>query len=67
MKEIVIDGKVVDHFVVSRYYIEGDKLVITHIRANDENGFYIRFVKLDKVLPYLSYYPVSFKQMEGDK
>jgi hypothetical protein len=67
MKEIVINGKVVDHFMVSRYYIEGDKLVITHIRANDKDGVYIRFVKLDKVLPYLAQYPVSFKQKEGDK
>jgi hypothetical protein len=40
------------------------KIVIHQIKALDENGKYIKFVKLKEVTPYLSKYPIKFKEWE---
>ena len=38
------------------------KIIIEMIKALDKNGKYIKFVKLEKVIGYLSHYPITFKQ-----
>jgi hypothetical protein len=43
-------------------YINNEpKIIIDMIKLLDDNGKYIRFVKLKEVEPYLSQYPVTFK------
>lgn len=39
------------------------KIVISRIGAYDDSGKWIKWVKLKEVLPYLSKYPVTFKQL----
>ena len=48
---------------VVRYEHNGKDIVIKQIKALDEQGKYIKFVKLDKVMPYLSKIPITFKAM----
>ena len=48
---------------VVRYEHNGKDIVIKQIKALDEQGKYIKFVKLDKVIPYLSKMPITFKAM----
>jgi len=50
---------------VVRYEHNGKDIVIKQIKALDEKGKYIKFVKLDKVIPYLSKMPITFKQYES--
>jgi hypothetical protein len=54
-------------FEVVRYSFETidgqPKIVIHQIKALDENGKYIKFVKLKEVTPYLSEYPITFKEL----
>ncbi len=40
------------------------KIVISMIKVLDEDGKYIKFAKLEEVLPYLSKYPITFKNIE---
>ena len=40
------------------------KIVISMIKVLDEDGKYIKFAKLEEVLPYLSKYPITFKEIE---
>ena len=45
--------------------IDGNpKIVISMIKVLDENGKYIKFAKLQNILPYLSKYPITFKDIE---
>ena len=39
------------------------KIVISMVKVLDINGKYIKFAKLEDVNPYLSKYPISFKQL----
>lgn len=39
------------------------KIVISMVKVLDINGKYIKFAKLKDVNPYLSKYPISFKQL----
>tara|TARA_R100001440_G_scaffold39562_2_gene59041 strand:- start:4474 stop:4665 length:192 start_codon:yes stop_codon:yes gene_type:complete len=50
---------------VVRYEYNGKDIVIKQIKALDEKGKYIKFVKLEKVMPYLSKMPITFKQYES--
>lgn len=40
------------------------KIVISMIKVLDEDGKYIKFAKLENILPYLSKYPITFKDIE---
>lgn len=40
------------------------KIVISMIKVLDESGKYIKFAKLENILPYLSKYPITFKEIE---
>ncbi|QMP85180.1 hypothetical protein KNV12_gp17 [Flavobacterium phage vB_FspP_elemoE_6-9C] len=40
------------------------KVVISMIKVLDESGKYIKFAKLENILPYLSKYPITFKEIE---
>lgn len=45
--------------------IDGNpKIVISMIKVLDEDGKYIKFAKLENILPYLSKYPITFKEIE---
>ncbi len=46
---------------VVRYEYNGKDIVISMIKVLDEKGDYIKFAKLDKIMPYLSKYPIKFK------
>lgn len=46
---------------VIKYDYNGKDIVISMIKVLDEKGEYIKFAKLDKVMPYLSKYPIKFK------
>tara|TARA_R100001463_G_scaffold120460_1_gene176516 strand:- start:201 stop:392 length:192 start_codon:yes stop_codon:yes gene_type:complete len=50
---------------VVRYEYDGKDIVIKQIKALDEKGEYIKFVKLENVMPYLSKMPITFKQYES--
>lgn len=59
-----INGRELGSFEITTYYvknIDGNKIVIEKVKALDKEGKYIKFAKLDMVLPYLSQYPVKFK------
>ncbi len=46
-------------------FIDGNpKIVISMIKVLDEDGKYIKFAKLENILPYLSKYPIEFKNIE---
>ena len=49
---------------VVRYEYDGENIVIKMIKLLDENGKYIKFVKLKEVTPYLSQYNVKFKKIK---
>ena len=53
---------------VIKYHFElvdgNPKIVISMIKVLDEDGKYIKFAKLEEVLPYLSKYPITFKEIE---
>ena len=63
--EKMINNKVLGSFEIVRYNFEvvnGEpKIIIHQIKALDQNGKYIKFVKLKEVEPYLNLYPVKFK------
>lgn len=40
------------------------KIVISMIKVLDESGKYIKFAKLENILPYLSKYQITFKDIE---
>lgn len=40
------------------------KIVISMVKVLDESGKYIKFAKLENILPYLSKYPITFKDIE---
>jgi hypothetical protein len=42
------------------------KIVISMIKVLDEDGKYIKFAKLEEVLPYLSKYPITFKDKSNE-
>jgi len=50
-------------FEIVRYEYDGKDIIIKMVKVLDENGEYIKFAKLDKVLPYLSQYPTKFKEI----
>ena len=54
---------------VTRYFIDKDGAIkITHIKLSEAGtGKYIRFAKLDKILPYLSQMEVTWKPQENGK
>jgi len=60
-----INGKILGSFEITTYKLVGGNIVIDKVKALDEDGKYIKFAKLDKVLPYLSKYPVTFKPVES--
>tara|TARA_Y100000310_G_C20349478_1_gene653629 strand:- start:243 stop:416 length:174 start_codon:yes stop_codon:yes gene_type:complete len=49
---------------VVRYEYDGENIVIKMIKLLDENGKYIKFVKLKEVTPHLSQYNVKFKKIK---
>jgi hypothetical protein len=62
--------KKVGSFEVTRYDFEkingDDKIVISMVKVLDEDGKYIKFAKLKDVLPYLSKYPITFKELQDE-
>ena len=46
---------------IVRYDYNGQDIVIKMIKVLDEKGDYIKFAKLKDVMPYLSKYPIKFK------
>ena len=62
--------KKVGSFEVTRYDFEkingDDKIVISMVKVLDVDGKYIKFAKLEEVLPYLSKYPISFKELQDE-
>lgn len=62
--------KKVGSFEVTRYDFEKingeDKIVISMVKVLDEDGKYIKFAKLKDVLPYLSKYPITFKELQDE-
>lgn len=62
--------KKVGSFEVTRYDFEKingeDKIVIYMVKVLDEDGKYIKFAKLKDVLPYLSKYPITFKELQDE-
>tara|TARA_Y100000004_G_C8892478_1_gene402668 strand:+ start:766 stop:942 length:177 start_codon:yes stop_codon:yes gene_type:complete len=46
---------------IVRYDYNGQDIVIKMIKVLDEKGDYIKFAKLKDVMPYLSEYPIKFK------
>ncbi len=67
---MIINGKQLGSFEIVRYsfdLVKGEpKILIHQIKALDVNGGYIKFAKLEAVLPYLSDYPVDFKKLSND-
>ena len=67
---MIINGKQLGSFEIVRYSFENvkgePKILIHQIKALDVNGAYIKFAKLEAVLPYLSEYPVDFKKLNND-
>ena len=67
---MIINGKQLGSFEIVRYsfdQVKGEpKILIHQIKALDVNGVYIKFAKLEAVLPYLSQYPVTFKNISND-
>lgn len=59
-----INGKELGSFEVTTYKLIGGNIVIDKIKALDTEGKYIKFAKLDKVIPYLSQYPIKFKCLQ---
>lgn len=57
----------VGSFEIVKYkfdFINGEpKIIIEMIKVLDVNGKYIKFAKLKDVLPYLSKYPINFKNL----
>lgn len=51
---------------IVRYSYNGDKIEIEMIKVLDKEGCYIKFAKLKDVLPYLSKFPVTFKELKND-
>jgi hypothetical protein len=51
----------VGSFEITTYFMEGGRIVIDKVKVLDNNGIYIKFAKLDKVMPLLSQKPVRFK------
>ena len=68
---IIINGKKVNSFEVTTYefkMIDNEpKIVISAVKALDENGGYIKFAGLKGVEKYLSSYPTTFKEKEYDE
>lgn len=63
---MVINGKILGSFEITTYRLIGGNIVIDKVKALDTDGKYIKFAKLDKVIPYLSKYPVKFKSKENE-
>lgn len=67
---MIINGKELGSFEIVRYsfdQVKGEpKILIHQIKAIDVNGAYIKFAKLEAVLPYLSQYPITFKDLTND-
>jgi helix-turn-helix protein len=51
----------VGSFEITSYEYNGKDIIITKIKALDNEGVYMKFVKLESVLPYLSQKPIRFK------
>jgi hypothetical protein len=55
-------------FEIVRYEVknlpEGPKIVVSQVKVLDKDGKYIKFAKLEKVLPFLSKFPIRFKEIE---
>ena len=59
------DMEEVGSFEITRYNINDfGNIEIQMVKVLDKNGKYIKFAKLKNVLPYLSQYPITFKQLE---
>jgi hypothetical protein len=58
-------------FEVTKYdfqFVNGQpKLVISMIKVFDANGKYVKFAKLKEVQPFLSKFPIKFKDKEQDQ
>ena len=67
---MIINGKQLGSFEIVRYsfdQVKGEpKILIHQIKALDVNGAYIKFAKLEAVLPYLSQYSINFKDLSND-
>lgn len=67
---MIINGKTLGSFEIVRYsfdQVKGEpKILIHQIKALDVNGAYIKFAKLESVLPYLCQYLITFKNLSND-
>jgi len=65
---MIINGKELGSFEIVRYsfdLVKGEpKILIHQIKALDVNSAYIKFAKLESVMPYLCQYPITFKKLE---
>lgn len=49
---------------VTRYeHVEGVGIVINQVKVLDKNGKYIKFAKLKELVPFMSKYPIKFKDV----
>lgn len=48
-------------FEVTSYHYENGSIVITKVKVLDNDGEYMKFAKLEKVMPFLSQKPIRFK------
>ena len=53
------------YFVVDKYELVDDDIVIKSIKVLDSNGNFLRFAKNNKVVDYLSKYPTAFSKRNG--
>lgn len=51
-------------FEIVQYHYNGKDIIIEKVKVLDEYGKYIKFARLADVLPFLSSYPVKFKQLK---
>ena len=58
----------VGSFEITRYNInDSGNIEIQMVKVLDKNGKYIKFAKLKNVLPYLSQYTITFKNLEDER
>jgi hypothetical protein len=65
-----LENKKIGSLEVTKYkfdYVNGEpKIIIEMVKVLDENGNYIKFAKLEKVIGFLSNYPITFKELKNE-
>ena len=65
-----MESKKIGSLEVTKYkfdYVNGEpKIIIEMVKVLDENGNYIKFAKLEKVIGFLPNYPITFKELKNE-